>query len=577
MARVAEYREHMLDYAEGAHDRPFRAGVRASEIAMILRMWELDEICAFREYLDDLPAMVVREGAFNPVHRPMKYPPSTKFFFHVAEAVTRRPMTACYEMVQEEPELRALIDLPPPSAETLRQLESPASEQKWVKEPGVFPAYQTINSFPKWLAFAERRLARVRRPKLTDAEIPVFARFDRLVHVEIPAAAAIRHDLDFSLGAIDAAGIRSPVTKRAKIRKDGSADTLSKGNDEYWWGRRRMSHVAGTEGMIIASLMTVEAEIPAGAEQLIPASQRNIDEINQLCAERGHAPATISNPVLFGDSLFNCNRVMRAAHKSNFDALFRHRDFGQRRIIGSRTLRTAGGQTIEVVVCNDGTHLCPCQWTKLGRRRRTPPIEADLEALARLNPMEQLAGKPGEHVEMRCIAPDCHFPGRRYRVPHPIHDDGTADLTAINRIVRWDMQNQANLFKATQSIERMHSSLDPSDPDPEKTILPPITRRLGDDAASFGSLLADLRINLYILDNLDHNRVTYRYPDVEDTFRNAINKTRGIFKILKKELPAIPRHHLMDGAGKRRQQTDGTPKRRQRGKAPPPAQLPAAA
>jgi hypothetical protein len=467
-------------------------------------------------------------------------------------------------MIQEEPDLRALISLPPPSAETLRQLESPSSEQQWVTEPG-FPAYETIRKYIDWLAMVDRRLARVRSPKLPDDKISLFDRLDRLAHIEIPAAAVISHAIDLSLGAIDGAGVRSPLTAYAKTRKDGSARSLSK-DDEHWHGRRRLTTIAGSEAMIVASLMTTRPETIASSEELLPTTRKNLNEINRLCIERGHRPATIPTPVIFGDTGFNYTPVMQAAHNNGFDALFRHRDYGLRHITNVRTLRSADGGTIDVVVCSDGAHLCPCQWTKLGHRR-TPPTKADAEALARLNPMEQLAGRPHEHVEMRCIAPDCHLPGRRYRVSHPKLADGTTDLTTINRIVRWDKQNQANLFKATQNIERMHASLDPSDPDPDKTTLPPMTRMLGDAAAKFGSLLADLRMNLYILDNLDHHRITYRQPDIDEIFNASINKTRGIFKITRKELPTVPRHHLMDGIAKRRK----------RSKSPPPALLAAAA
>ena len=168
--------------------------------------------------------------------------------------------------------------------------------------------------------------------------------------------------------------------------------------------------------------------------------------------------------------------------------------------------------------------------------------------------MEQLAGRQGEYVMMRCLSPSCDRFYKQCRVPYPRLDTGEINLTAISPVVRCDMQNQANLFKSTQNVERFNSSLSPT-ASKVKGVLPPMTRMLGDDAVTFASLIADIRTNLVILANLNNGRVSFEERDVEAMFHASMRKARTVFANRNRESPdmgATPKHHLMDGIGKRR-------------------------
>ncbi len=502
-----------------------------------------------------LPGLLRLTGVQDGKHRPMLYPPSSKLFVHFVAYLTCSTLSEAWEAVRSDPKLRELGRFERASRKAQKQMKNARGGKRRNVAGDPFPHLETIRQFPEWMARAERALAETHDPNRDMDAFDPFWRIRRVAHQAIPAAAAIEHDATFSLLAVDGAGVASPLRWDGKKRHDGSARGQRKRSDR-WYGRVKVTVVSAPLSMILDSEIFPGSEIAEMAYGAVPRVRGNVDAINDACHAANRPAAAIDRPAWFGDGAFNKTVCMKSLHAHGFDGLFRHNHDGIRLISHTRIIHTADHGPLELVVCNDGTHLCPCQASKLPPDHPNPKRRKDhRRVLAQLEPMEQLQGRVGEYVMMRCIAPECPRFKTQIRVPYPKTSDGRTNLTQINPIVAWDKQNRANLFLATEAIERINSALSPRATGTRRSVIPSLTRQLGDDAAAFGSLLTDLRINLQILNNLEHGTVETTYGDVDETIKAAHAKALQARRFTHKDTlgAPIPLYHLMDGVAKRLQ------------------------
>jgi hypothetical protein len=560
VSRVAAFRELLWGRVRGAYTLSYTPGDAASRNAHLAWIWRRPDVRQLASEVDGLPEALHTVGARDRAHRPSVYDPSVKLFIHMVASVLGIPLAQAYGIVRLDPTLRKLAGASPPTSRARRKLAALCGKSRERIDGDPFPCYETVRAFPKWWAKAERLMLKAHNPELADDELEradPFWRLRHLVHRELPGAAAVEFGVEHSLLAVDGAGIASPLRRKRRTRGDGTAKQLRK-RDKTWYGRTRITVLSGPLGMVIDSDLVIASEVEAMATRAVPRVRANLDAINNTCHETGVHATTIERPIWYGDGGFNTTGCMKALHDHNFDGLFRNDHDGIRLVTGARKLPLASGNlTIEYKVCNDGAYLCPCQWQQLPKAcwETRPMTDEERAHLARLEPMEQLAGRSGEYVMMRCTAPTCPRFYRQVRVPYPKLEEGSTDLVSINQVVRWDVQNRANQFMGTEAIERLNAALTPRDRGTRRDATPSLTGQLGDDAANLGSLLADLRINAQILRNLELERVTLTTLDVYSAVKNAYRKAMHARRLTKPDGPFAPQpvYHLMNGAAKRLQ------------------------